>query len=226
MKPTRADVRARRVRIPGPPPGALFSLKKSRKNSSRGFPGTATSLSGAPLATGAGRSPGFCPKCLTDNIRQTSRQLRKRLSRKRYFRRFVGPWFGDGRAQKDNATAFVTAPAFTARGAEQCHQSSPYTVSRLRNPFACGGRSRAGAFWGLDRMAAELGIGIATFVGRPSGSAAPRADGGNASLRSKNTGDGRWPEEHAGGRSSNPPRRMRSPNPHLMQYCLEGLAAT
>src|SRR6202047_3798296 len=35
------------------PPGAPFSLKKSRKNSSSGVPGEGTCASGAPLAAGA-----------------------------------------------------------------------------------------------------------------------------------------------------------------------------
>src|SRR5229473_3296453 len=53
------------------PPGAPFSLKKSRKNSSSGVPGDGTCASGAPLATGASVRLGMA--ALKDKVSITAR---------------------------------------------------------------------------------------------------------------------------------------------------------
>src|ERR1700730_9165519 len=123
------------------PPGAPFSLKKSRKNSSSGVPGEGTCASGAPLAAGAAVTwvvemltttppsrPASCAKTSENGTSGASARLGMAVLK-----------------DKVSITARITA-----RGPNNATISLLHTSSRLRTLGLRGRRSRAGVSVGLD----------------------------------------------------------------------------
>src|ERR1700730_15855109 len=123
------------------PPGAPFSLKKSRKNSSSGVPGDGPCASGAPLATGAAVTwvvemltttptsrAASCAKIFENGTSGASALLGM-----------------DTLKDKSSNTARMTA-----REPNNATISLLHTSSRLRTLGLLGRRSRAGVSVALD----------------------------------------------------------------------------